>query len=176
MITVFVAAAIAFSGHGKLPAWTKATLAGYAVDHDESHNAIGVYDKAKNFYLTRTAECDGAYLTVTLTRDRKVVQDAGYAVPGLPTGPGEHRTLLKLRPLRNLSTSMGVTIGDSESKVREIVGKPSKVEDEGWRDQYHSLTYKYKTKKVQDIAITYEHKYVFKEGRVIEIQVGRYLD
>ena len=105
-----------------------------------------------------------------------MVQDAGYAVPGLALKSGQHRTSLKFRPLRNLSTSMGATIGDSESKVREIVGKPSKVEDEGSRKQYHSLTYKYKTKKVQDTAITYEHKYVFKEGSLIEIQIGRYLD
>ncbi|MEI8281709.1 MAG: hypothetical protein WCG75_04835 [Armatimonadota bacterium] len=173
MITVLVAASMTISSHSSLPAWTKATLAGYAVDNDESHRTIAVYDRAKNYYLTRTAECDGADLTVTLTRDRKVVQDAGYTVPGLPVRAGEQDHVLTMRSLSSLKTSMGVAIGDSESQVREIVGKPTKVKDEGSRKQYHALTYEFQTKK-RDWSTTYSHRYVFKEGRLIEIQFGRY--
>ena len=176
MITVFVAASMAFSAHGKLPAWTKATLAGYAADYDESHREIGVFDKDKNYYLTRTAECDSAILTVSLTRDRKVVQNAGYAVPGFSAKDSSPDHHLKTRSLRSLSTSMGVAIGDSESKLREIMGKPSKDEDEGSQNQYHSLTYSFQTKKLspRDIPVQYVHKYIFKENRLIEIHIGRY--
>jgi hypothetical protein len=173
MIASILTITLAIPSTGKLPAWTKAALAGYAVDHDESHREIAIYDKAKNYYLTRTAECDGADLTVTLTRDRKVVQNAGYTVPGLPIRSGEQDHVLTMRTLTSLKTSMGVAIGDSESKVREIVGKPTKAMNEGSRDQYHALEYRFNTGK-KDCHTSYVHRYVFKEGHLIEIQFGQY--
>ena len=167
MLGCFLAVSLMTMPAVKLPVWTKARLAGYVV----SRGDIGVYDEARNFYLTRTIECDGADITVTLTRDRKVVSSMGFKVPSYPSSEGSLE--LKMKPLSSLATSMGVAIGDNESKVRAIVGSPNKVTVDGPKRQFRTMSYT-ATVKQKDESTEYVHKYTFKEGRLIEIQFGRY--
>jgi hypothetical protein len=171
IIAFVVGAAIVMDS--KPPKWFTPLLAGYALDIDESHTSTGVFDKAKGYYIVRSDDCDGAYISLTLTKDRHVVQSNGFGVPSL-SKDGNNR-MVKERPLPSLQTGNGVTIGDSAQQVRDRLGKPSKVKEEGSRKQFDVLSYLWKTKE-RGYKCNYDQEYVFKEGKLIEIRFLRSMD
>ena len=156
------------------PHWVSDLLAGYALEDDESHRTLCAYDAAKGYYLVRSAECDGAILTLMLTKDRHLIANQfGYKVPSLE---GENGTdAIKNRKLSNLKSNPGVQIGDSESSVRKALGKPSKVEKTGNRKQFDTFKYQWES-KVGERKMYRLQTYTFKEGKLIEIMLHRGLD
>ncbi|HWA82219.1 MAG TPA: hypothetical protein VG820_02205 [Fimbriimonadaceae bacterium] len=145
------------------PHWFCTTLAGYNI---EKRADIGIYDSKSGFYLCTTSECDGADYSMVLTRDRNIVTGSGYYVPKFK--PREHdngEVPLSHRRLQSLSTAKGVKIGDTPEQVRSLLGKPSKAE----HDEFLTYSYKWSTKS----GVDYDQEYVFKAGRLIEIQFSR---
>lgn len=151
------------------PRWLDRMIAGYAIAIDAPHDTIGVHDAARGFYLVRTIECDGAIISLTLTRDRNVVAEAGFAVPNFTPRSGDNGSLpLVSKPLRSLATGKGVLIGDAPSSVVRRLGAPTVK-----KDHRPFLDYVYRVQLNEEAKTSYEQRYTFKGGRLIEIQFGR---
>jgi hypothetical protein len=162
---VLAAAAMIVSGawsHGKEPAWLDRTLAGYALAYDEKHAPVVVHDAKSGFFLVRDIECDGGQLSLLLTRDHHSVE--GYE------SDSEYK--LKQKPLPSLVTGKGVAIGDSESKMKSLLGSPSSHEITGSRDQFTVFHYAW-LQRGKDAEVQYDEAYTFKHGKLIEIQFSR---
>lgn len=181
-MTLIAALAIATSRPSfveKRPPWLDDMLAGYALLNDGTHSDVGVFDPAKKFYLVRYGECDGAYLTMVLTADRKVVSDIGYFIPNYIGGETEGSLKLKQKALPSLSTGKGVRIGDSPERLQQVLGKPNHTQKTGNRNQFREYVYTTKLKERrhgENWVIEYTANYVFKNGKLIEIRFGRYFD
>jgi len=166
LITLAVAALAAHSRGSAEPPWMDWVLAGYSLDHG---SVVGIYDKERNYYLLRDFACDGADVTISLTRDRNYACDEGFYVPNFKPTSGENGTQkLTHKPLRSLSTSLGVTIGDTAAQLVQRLGPPTKRQPSGSRDQFLDYLYRWREGKGDD-AVLYEETYTFKQGRLIEI-------
>lgn len=145
------------------PRWLDTEIAGYALKSDPT---VGVHDPKRGYFLVRTIECDGAIVTLTLTRDRNVVSGEGYAVPAFTPREGTPGNLkLVEKPLPSLATGKGVAIGASTDAVRARLGSPTRT-----KPHAAFLDYVYAWRQH---ATTHEQRYTFKAGRLIEIQFFR---
>jgi len=148
------------------PAWFDTTLAGYKFAYDEKHGSIAVHDPKSGFFLVREIECDGGLVSLLLTRDRKVVADNGFSVTGYSASDSVLPKVVE-KPLPSLSTGKGLSIGDSEAKLKALYGKPKSVQFEGNAKQFRVCSYKLKT------DADYEARYTFKVGKLIEVSLFR---
>lgn len=165
--------ALALAGSGKAPAWFDRSVAGYALQYDETHGQAGIHDPKTNYYLLRSIECDGAHLTVILTRDRTIMTSNGYRVPNFKDPSGaEGYTAVVEKPLSSLSTSKGVRIGDTPSQVKARLGKPTEIKTTGSRKQFVELDYVWRDIKNGEGHI-WTNSYTFKQGKLIEITFNR---
>lgn len=149
------------------PKWLDRTLAGYSFANDLKHSAAAVFDPSSGFMLIREPECDGADLTLLLTRDRYEVQNMGFEVPNFHKG-AEGALKMTVKKLPNLATGKGVRIGDPESRVERVLGKSHKNEISGKRGQFLSFRYQW-TDGSHNGGRDYEQVYTFKAGKLIEI-------
>ena len=169
-----IVALVPVAYHGQ-PAWFDTMLAGYAFEYDEQHRPITVHDAKTGFYLVRSVDCDGAFVRLLLTRDRKLVSEMGVGVPGF--NDADPYEIAVEKPLPSLSTGKGLKIGDSEARMRALLGSPSKASVEGSRSQFRVCSYKWKSpKNKDDISVTYDQRYTFKAGRLIEVEFWKSAD
>jgi hypothetical protein len=146
------------------PVWFDRTVAGYVLKNE----MLGVVDPRSGFYVVRDGDCDGAFLSLTLTRDRHIVKNAGYRVPSLdPTPSGDGSRPLATKRLSPLSTGKGVAIGFSPSRVAARLGHPTKIQHSGDRKQFLDYVYRLEEKAS---GASYEQTYTFKQGRLIQIE------
>jgi len=150
------------------PRWFDTTLAGYKFAYDEKHAPVAIYDPKSHYILIRVVECDGADLTLLLTRDRYEVTDMGFAIPGFKKQPETPEFTTTVKALPSLSTGKGLQIGDSVAKVRRRLGAPGKTEVTGARKQFLSYKYSFAAGESDD-SREYDETYVFKAGKLIEI-------
>jgi len=152
---MLLVAAIALLGpkdHAKQPSWLDFSIASYILRYDEQHEVMAVHDKKTGYYLTRTVDCDGAIVTITLTKDKSQIE--GMKIID--------------KPLPSLSTGKGITIGDSPERVRKILGKPTDIDKDGGV----TYTYQWET-KVHGNDGEYDNIYTFKKGKLVEIEFWR---
>lgn len=173
MISVSIATAVMFVGPTsgpKPPKWFDTSIASYSVSSGSNHRDVGIFDPKSGYYLLRSIECDGAIVTVLLTRDRHEIADNGYFVPGIspPENERDERTL-KPKRLPSLATHIGVRISDSPEAVVRRLGKPSKTERTGSRHQFLTYTYSWTHSSGETEEGTYEQIYTFKVGKLVEI-------
>lgn len=150
------------------PRWYDRSIAGYVLQNDEKHNTLAVRDPASGYMIMRGAECDGAILSLLLTKDRKRVAENGYQVPGYKS---DHTGDMKLQtsPLRSLATGRGVKIGDSPLHVKSVLGSPTSRKHDGPSNIYWVWTYTWNHSPYGDI----EQTYTFKNDKLIEIQFSQ---
>jgi len=158
--------------HGKTPGWMDWTLAGYSFAYDDKHRPIAVRDPKTGFYLVRDVVCDGGILTLLLTRDHKL---AGQYALEDANGDQDVNDAIAQKALPNLATGHGLRMGDSEARMNELLGKPGSRTIEGDRDQFTVYHYKWNVPaaSVKDVDSSYEEKYTFKKGQLIEIEFDR---
>src|SRR5476651_1285771 len=143
------------------PKWLDQTLAGYAFQYDEKHGQAAVYDATKGFFILREIDCDGAVVSLTLTRDRNIVVGQGYIVPDFKTKSDQTGAQpLTLKPLPSLSSGKGVTIGDSGTQVQSRLGPPTVRHHSGEKKQYVDLVYSWQDGKA-DSDFRYTETYTF---------------
>ena len=163
---------VAISGsHGSVPAWMDWQLAGYSFSYDDTHRPVAVHDPKTGFYLVRDVECDGGTLTLLLTRDHQLAAE-NAAIDANSENEADN---IAQKRLPNLATGHGLRMGDSESRMKELLGKPDSEDIEGSRDQY--VVYRYNwvdhSPNRNDPDTSYEQKYTFKKGTLIEIEFTR---
>ena len=145
------------------PAWLDFSIAGYSLAYDKSHSQALIHDRKSGFYLKREIDCDGALITLELTRDRHEISgELSDATTPEIRGAQE-------KPLRNLKTGKGVKIGDGPDKLTERLGKPSKTERSGSRRQFLDHVYIWKSKPNGGAPVTYTETYTFKNGALIQV-------
>ena len=113
-------------------------------------------------------------MTIILTRDRHIVSDYGYIVPGFKDGSKEYEPSRKLtlKPLKELVTGNGVRIGDTPTAVTTRLGHPTTIKHSGSRRQYLDYEYYTESPRVRNGDIfteSYTETYTFKAGKLIEI-------
>jgi hypothetical protein len=159
--------AVTHVGADHAPRWYDTEVAGYVMDSSEKHRPLAVHDGKTGFFLVRDVECDGADITVLLTRDHSMMRQFGVSMPGAE--PAE--LTLQEKRLPSLSTGKGIRIGDTEGRMREILGKPTKVEISGSRDQYEDCIYQWKCPRDRfGLERAIEERYTFKAGSLIEVE------
>ncbi len=165
MSLALILGVVALSSHGHTapPKWFDKTLAGYEL---VSAGTVGVYDAATGFMLIRDIECDGADVTLVLTRDRKEIsKDYQYAVPNYTsTVSPEFQKPMKLKALP-LTTGKGVKIGDTMDDVKEKLGPPTKLDK---TEKFVSYVYSFVTGPANE-GDEYTETYTFKADKLIEI-------
>jgi hypothetical protein len=156
------------NGHSSPPKWLDNILAGYKIS--SAHGAVGVYDAATGYMLVRDIVCDGADVTLVLTRDRKEIsENYDYLIPNYTSAKAADQLQpMKLKALP-LTTGKGVKIGDLMEDVREKLGPPTKIEKP---EQFTSYVYTYVTGHAEDDK-EYTEAYTFKAGKLIEIIFSR---
>lgn len=169
IMSIALAILLSISGHLKpAPKWLDKTLAGYEISSE--HGAVGVYDPATGYMLVRDIVCDGADVTLVLTRDRKEISsDYQYAIPNYTASTAtDELKPMKLKALP-LSTGKGVKIGDSMEDVKARLGPPTTIDKPG---NFVSYVYSYVTGRNMD-GQEYTETYTFKADRLIEIIFSR---
>ncbi len=146
------------------PKGVATSLAGHTiVDRDRLSHHHG-YDPASRFFLLTTADADGGYRSVTLTRDRRV--EAQWKAGGYNTEP--HKT----GPI-HLKTNLGVRIGMTRSQITQIMGQPKRTAVRGKNREYWSLLYYYRwyQKSLNSYSLI-SNTYTCKNGKLIEIEIN----
>ncbi len=137
------------------PIWFDRRVTGYSL----KNAPLGVFDAKSGFYVVRAGDCDGAFLSITLTRDRHIVKNAGYRVPSLDASKdGDESKRLAAKRLSPLSTGKGVRIGFSPSRVAARLGRPTQIQRSGERKQF--VDYVYRLEERPDGA-SYQQTYTF---------------
>lgn len=170
LVVVALSVAQMHSQFGKrLPHWFDKTLAGYAFAYDQKHEPVAIYDPKTRFMLLRDVECDGADLTLLLTRDRYEMLQYGFLAPDFrPAGKHDEGQKMKVKPLTSLSTGKGVTIGDSPEQTVAKLGRPKKIDKTGRNKQYLNYRYSWTRGRGED-GTQYDQTYTFKGGKLIEV-------
>ena len=163
-----------------LPKWVDTKIAGYVFEPVAGTTNICVFDTKSGYYFLRNGECDGAYVSLVLTRDRKIISDYGYAIPGYKsTSENEPYLQIKNRPLSNLSTGKGIRIGDKPATVMAKLGKPKTISLTGGKFQFTNYIYEIEKEGGTNHAgdtTAYTETYTFKTGKLIEITFDRDLN
>jgi len=145
------------------PSWLDLTIAGYSLAYDQTHSQALVHDKKSGYYIRREIDCDGAMVSLELTRDRHDVGD-GSTENGHLAVPGAVE-----KPLRRLSTGKGTRIGDSTAALTKRLGKPLMVQRSGARKQFTDYVYVWDTHEKGGTPVQYAETYTFKAGKLIQI-------
>lgn len=131
-------------------------VGGMSVDEPQLHSACW-RDATTGYYLCRWIECDGAHITITLTKDRRLI------------GPWNHAWAAGVQKRQfPLSTAHGITIGATKDEVRRKLGEPIRTAIRGEQGQYWCALYKAVDKK-HELAL--RNTYIFKDNRLIEISI-----
>ena len=145
--------------NGSKPTWVPNDLAGFVIGYGKESAQIKRRDARSGFWIYRSLECDGAHVTVRLTRGQ----------PMVPIPDEWDPESKKPANFRYLGTDRGVTIGLTENQVSAKIGKPQKRKLDG---PYIRTSYEWKNLKNGEGYI-YSQELVFKKGKLIEITVGR---
>ena len=160
------------------PRWVDGQIAGYSLARDATRYQTGIADPTTGLFVVRRLDCDGAHLSLTLTRDRNVVERSGYDVPGFESrGPSVGSWPLTSRSLPTLATGKGVHIGDAPSTVTRTLGRPAKIVRSGARGQFteHRYLWRIPAGSSSEFPVVNEQVYTFKGERLIEIAFYRNL-
>ncbi len=163
----------------RLPKWVDTKLAGYVFEPATGATEVCVFDHKTGYYFLRNGECDGAYLSLVLTRDRKIISDYGYAIPGYKsTSENNYYRQIKNKPLGSLSTGKGIRIGDKPAVVIAKIGKPKTISLTGGKFQFTNYIYEIEKASGGHAGDTtnYTETYTFKAGKLIEITFDRDLE
>lgn len=157
-IVALALGSLGFASGSKAPAWFDRSIAGYVLAYDEQHGQTFVRDPKSGFFILRTIECDGAHVSLLLTRDSKLT--SGY------------QTEYQKKPITPLSTGKGIRIGDSQAAVRKKLGTPTKNLRTGDRKQFVEYRYEWHDVKNGE-GHDWANVYTFKQGKLIEIWFQR---
>lgn len=128
------------------------------------------HDPNTGYYATKMMECDGAHRFARLSRDRRLVEEAGFDVPnfGKPSSDFFSENKIEKRKL-SLSTKHGITIGMTESAVIKKLGKPDRSTKAGKKKEYSAILYRYIKMDERENGSGLRNTYIFKSGKLIEI-------
>ena len=130
------------------------------------------HDPASGYYLYKNLECDGAHVSVTLTKDRRMVTESGFELARF--GRKAKEPLLNDIEKRSigLSTKNGIRIGMSREEVRAKLGQPTKTAVRGSHKEFWCALYKKTIMRNHEEGDVLRNTYIFKDGHLIEIAIN----
>ncbi len=130
------------------------------------------HDPESGYYLYKAIDCDGAHVSITLTKDRRMVQDCGFEVARFgrkpEEGPGKAVEERKI----DLATKGGIRIGMTRAEVEEKLGKPTRAAVRGGKKEFWCALYKKVVMKDRETGRVLRNTYIFKNGKLIEISIN----
>lgn len=129
-------------------------------------------DPANGYFAYVTIECDGAHRGLTLTRDRRVVGEAGYDTARFGRKP-ENEPFGQIQEKRmELAAGNGIKIGMTRRQVQAKLGKPAKTAVRGKSGEFWCAMYKKVDMKNREEGHVLRNTYIFKNSKLIEISIN----
>lgn len=155
-------------------AWPKnltVGAAGFSAESRELTNACW-HDKKSGYFAYKMLECDGAHRMITLTRDRRMVEESGYDTARFGRKSKiDFPTTITERAF-SPATSHGIKIGMAKAEVLKRLGKPSKSVTKGSKNQYWCALYKKAVMEDKENGEILRNTYIFKNSKLIEIAIN----
>lgn len=154
-------------------AWPKnlsVTLAGHDATSREPSN-VCYHDKKTGYFAYKMLECDGGHRSIVLTRDRRMVEEAGYDTKRFGRAPKVEFTTPILERSFALKTGHGISIGMTREEVQKKLGKPAKTAVRGAKKEYWCALYKQAAMRTKEEGEVLRNTYIFKNGKLIEIAI-----
>lgn len=149
------------------------SIAGYILRYDPTHGDTAVKDTASPYVLIRTVDCDGASITLCLSKEMDDLESVGLGPQSISSAKfdSDGRTAKKDK-LRSLSTGAGVSIGDSQATVIKKLGKPTSRNKSTTVSGGTDFCYEYHPHAPQS-GPYFEEDYTFKNGKLVRIEFSR---
>lgn len=154
--------------------WPKAlttTVSNLSVTNFQNANKCW-RDPASGYFAYVTMECDGAHRGITLTKDRRVVGEAGYDTGRFgrkndnePFAQVQDRKLM-------LGAGNGIKIGMTRRQVQSKLGNPTKTAVRGNKGEFWCAMYKKVDMKNREEGQVLRNTYIFKNSKLIEISIN----
>ena len=126
------------------------------------------HDPKSGYFLYKSIECDGAHTHITLTKDRRMVEESGFEVARFRRKPQSFPgARIEKRPLV-LATKHGIRIGMSRDEVLRKLGTPVRTAVRGRNKEYWCALYKKVDAKKQEVL---RNTYIFRNGELIELSI-----
>ncbi|MBS1715297.1 MAG: hypothetical protein JST30_13265 [Armatimonadetes bacterium] len=148
------------------------SVAGLSVSQRVVTNASW-WDRKSGYFAVKVMECDGAHRMVTLTKDRRILEDMGYDMARFgrkAKGDGEGAAVQD--HAFDAVTKHGIRIGMSKSTVLAKLGRPFKTASRGEKGQYWCCLFKKVVMEDKETGDVLRNTYVFKNGKLIEIAIN----
>lgn len=130
------------------------------------------HDPESGYYLYKTIDCDGAHKSITLTKDRRMVQDCGFEVARFGRKPEDNPGTATEDRKIELATKGGIRIGMTRQEVVEKLGVPTRTAVRGNAKEYWCALYKKVVMKDRETGRVLRNTYIFKHGKLIEIAIN----
>ncbi len=131
------------------------------------------HDAESGYYLYKAINCDGAHVSVTLTKDRRMVESCGFEVARFGRKPEDAPgTAVEERKI-DLATKHGIRIGMTREQLEEKLGKPTRTAVRGEKKEFWCALYKKVVMKDRERGCVLRNTYIFKHGKLIEISINR---
>lgn len=144
----------------------KYTLGGLNLHSDPGNECF--YQARSKTYLINTNDCDGSHRSITLTKDRRVVELRHFDVPDFGKDLGTDYNLVE----KNfpLETGKAISLGSPLSSTKAKLGRPFKTVKRGSRNEFICLLYREKVMYSKTTGEIVHESYIFKSGRLVEIR------
>lgn len=147
------------------PTGVAQSISGYSVEGRKVSQCCA-FDVKSGYYLVKTVDCDWSEVSVTITKDRRIVADHGFVIGGPPT---EYSTP-KPEPLR-LETNLGEAIGMTRAQLTQRRGTPTRTAVRGAHREFWCALYRKVRMTSKSEGAVWDNTYIFKNGRLIEIRL-----
>ena len=130
------------------------------------------HDPKSGYYLYKSMDCDGAHTSITLTKDRRMVQESGFEVARFGRKPEEGAGAKIEERAFDPVTKHGIRIGMSREEVVAKLGSPSKTAVRGSNKEYWCALYKKVQMQDRVTGRVLRNTYIFKNDKLIEIAIN----
>lgn len=129
-------------------------------------------DPGSGYFAYTTMECDGGHRSITLTKDRRVVGEAGYDTSRFGRKP-ENQPFAQVQEKRlMLGAGNGVKIGMTRRQVQAKLGNPTKTATRVKSGEFWCALYKKVEMKNREEGQVLRNTYIFKNSKLIEISIN----
>lgn len=129
-------------------------------------------DPKTGYYIYKNMECDGGHRAITITKDRRVLEEAGYDTTRFGRKPKEWMPYkIETRPFP-ASAGNGVRMGMTKSSLLKKLGKPAKTAVRGKRGEFWCALYKKADLDAKKEGQVLRNTYIFKNGRLVEMKIN----
>ena len=130
------------------------------------------HDPKSGYYLYKAVDCDWGHVSVTLTKDRRMVTNCGFEVARFGRKPENSPGMAVKHRKIELVTKNGIHIGMSREQVEQKLGRPNRTAARGKNKEYWCMLYKNVAMESSESGRVLRNTYIFKHDKLIEISIN----